>query len=275
MLHVINLDGANARLADVVAGHRRHLHPAGIGLTRFRACDRAEADALRIPGGITPVEKACFVSHARCLRQAVRDGAMPWIVEDDVVFGASTVQRVRSALQALDGRPWDILFTDTQLTDVHAVVDLFRAWRGIGDSGRTRLLDLTGMAWIGASSYLVNPASVPRLLACIEAARSLDLAWDIWLKVVAGQAGFTCLSVFPFATTTAGLPSQVQSDPVAAQVAWWAAFGRMTWEHADADALDALFARLGQPDDPHARGLGRIVAAMSAMDSGCPGSGTG
>lgn len=263
-VHVINLDTATDRLSAVMASFQAHMRASGIALDRFAAVDAAQAKALRIPGTLTWAEKACFASHLRCIQVAAGASRPAWIAEDDVVFGRQTQRRLDAALAAIGDRPWDLLFTNIHATSASGMADLFRIDRKLRAKGATDVLDLADMAFIGAPSYLVNPASVARILDLAERCHRLDMAWDIWLKYLAGTGQLTCLCVLPFATCVAEeAPTQIQPDAFKHQIGWWTAFSRLMWDGTDPAALDRELAGLevGSTDERAAR-LGRIVAGL-------------
>ncbi len=264
-IHVINLDRSPQRLQAVLDSFDRHLGGSGVALNRFVAIDAAEAEALAVPGRLSWSEKACFLSHARCL-EAARVGARQshvWIAEDDVAFGPQTRQRLASALEALQGRDWDILFTDLFATEPHGMIELFQLWRRATRDAEVRLLDLGKMAFASATSYIVNAGSVDKLLGLYRTCASLNMGVDIWFKELAGTGQAGCCCVVPFATTVADVQSQIQPGHSSGHLAWWYAFRWLLWEGTDPASLDPLLDHLERGfADPHAARAGRILGGM-------------
>ncbi|AKC85898.1 glycosyltransferase family 25 protein [Pseudoxanthomonas suwonensis] len=268
-IHVINLDRARERMASVVRSYDAHLGDSGIALNRFVAVDAAEAARLGTPGTLNWAEKACCISHGRCL-QAAADPAYPaWIAEDDVAFGPWTLRRIREALAEVGDRPWDVLLTDIYATDVHGMVDLFRLRRRLLAERRTKLIDLRGMAFASATSYLVNASSIPKVIGLLQERTQLDMVPDIWMKTLAGAGKLICLGVFPFATTVADTPTQIQPESSSRELGWWTAYRWLLWDGTDPAWLEGKLAALETGSrDPESALLGRILAGtMSEADS--------
>lgn len=264
-LHVINLARAGERLDAVLSSFDRHLAASGIALDRFAAIDAAEAERRNTRGALVWAEKACFLSHAASLAAAaVADAGRPaWIVEDDVVFGPQTLARVEAALELLQGQPWDVLLTDLYVTDVNDMLELFRTQRRLAGEDKIAVLDLAGMAFAGATSYLVNPAKVAELAARLAQYEVIDLAIDIWFKREAGANRLRCHALFPFATTVADTPSQVQPSSLSRQLGWWNAYRMLLWEQTDPAHLEGMLDRLEQGfTDPRSAQMGRIVGGI-------------
>lgn len=264
-LHVINLDDSGKRLAAVLDSYDAHLAGSGIALDRFVAVGADEVARQAVPGRLSWPEKACFVSHARCLQAAAErtPGRHVWVAEDDVVFGATTVARVASALRTLEGTDWDVLLTDVFATEPFGMVELYQLWRRAMREGAVKVFDLRTLAFAGATSYLVNAGSVEKLLALYRGQARLDLGVDIWLKALAGSGRIGCYGVMPFATSVAGSPSQIQPDGSGGHLAWWYAFRWAIWDDADLARVDALLDGLEQSfDDADARRVGRILGGM-------------
>ena len=261
-IHVINLDAAHERLAVVTRGFDRYLSGTSLALNRFVAIDAAEVERRAIPGRMDWGGKACFASHAQCLQAAANRAAPVWIVEDDVVFGPGTIPRIEAALEILDGREWDILFTDISVTEPHSLVELFLLWRRRAGAGSVQVLDLREMAFAGTPSYLVNPRSVDKLRGLYVGCESLDAGVDIWMKKLAGSGQVICCCIFPFATTVATFPSQIRND-YQELTTWWTAFSRMLWDGDDPGAFDGWLDTLEQGFvEADAARAGRILAAM-------------
>lgn len=268
-IHVINLDRAHERMAAVLRSYDAHLGGSGIALNRFAAVDAGEAARLGTPGTLNWAEKACCISHGRCLEAAAVPGYPAWIAEDDVAFGPCTLRRIHEALAEVGDRPWDILLTDIYSTDAHAMVDLFRLRRRLLAERRTKLLDLRGMAFASATSYLVNASSIPKVLGLLQDSTHLDMVPDIWMKARAGAGELICLGVFPFATTVADAPTQIQAESSGRELGWWTAYRWLLWDHTDPAWLEGKLAALeAGRSDPESLLLGRILAGtMSEADS--------
>ncbi len=267
-LHVINLARAGERLDAVLSSFDRHLAASGIALNRFAAIDAAEAERRNAPGALTWAEKACFLSHAASLAAAADARSPVWIVEDDVVFGPQTLARVEAALELLQGQPWDVLLTDLYVTDLNDMLELFRTQRRLAGEGKIAVLDLAGMAFAGSTSYLVNPAKVAELARRLAQYEVIDLAFDIWFKREAGAKRLRCHALFPFATTVADTPSQVQPSSMSRQLGWWNAYRMLLWEQTDPAHLDGILDRLDHVlTDKRSAQLGRIVGGILSEDS--------
>lgn len=75
--------------------------------------------------------------------------------------------------------------------------------------------------------------------------------------------------MFPFATTVADIPSQVQPASIARELGWWNAYRLLLWEGCEADQMDALLDRLehahtGFSTDAASARMGRVVPGLLA-----------
>ncbi len=266
-VHVINLDCATARLEGMLAGFDSHLAGSGLALNRFAAVDVAYVQAAAVPGALRWAEKACFLSHARCLASATGGNTPVWIVEDDVLFGPATLPRLRAALDRLAGQRWDVLATDLLIVEPHGMIDLFRMSRDAQATGRTDVLELDNMNFIATGSYLVHPDAIAPLLTRMRALSRLDMAIDVWLREEMRQGRLISRAVLPFATAADWARTQIQPEAARRPLAWWTAFRRLLWQHDDRDALDRHLQALEDEyagADADARRLGRILAGMLA-----------
>jgi GR25 family glycosyltransferase involved in LPS biosynthesis len=203
--YYINLDRSAERRARLEADLAAHSLQGAFA--RFSGVDgRALA-----PGAspLKPGEIGCFRSHLGALRAARAAGGVAHILEDDVIVSdlAGSFGAAMTATGQFDR--FDILFTDTflppdlmQLRFFKQTFDKAHALRTQGQSD-FRVLDISRYPFACASSYLVAPRALDRLIAALEAhdAGGASLPVDILFRALANQGDIRAGCVFPFITS--------------------------------------------------------------------------
>lgn len=257
---VINLASATGRWAAVEASHRAHLGDA-VELVRIEAIGTTEVQAAGIRGRLSPAEKGCYLSHLDALKKAATaPSQIHWIAEDDVVFGPSTRTRLTSVLEKLAHTRWDILFTDVIVAGAASAIDVWTRARRQQELGGTGFMNLSGVAFGGTMSYLVNAHAAARILRLTAEAAELNLAWDVMLRALGQQGKLTELVTLPFLTQASRAPSQIQPDPD--QVASWGNLRDLLFCDADLDAIESRLAS-GAPPSQQAMIFGHLMATMA------------
>ena len=177
----------------------------------YRRFAAAEGNVRGFPKSpLTDGEIGCFTSHYSVLEHHAGAGLPLHVVEDDVVFSRFTHEVVAyAAAHMLDD--YDLLFTDvafdlakTNILDLVHARRLFEQHVTRDRDGNPTAVTLTTIPYTaGASSYIVNPRSIPRLLAIYhEALASADCPpFDLLLKRKADEQRIRVACLFPFVTS--------------------------------------------------------------------------
>ena len=186
---------------------------------RFEAIDGRALSEMRSP--LSPGERGCFMSHYHCIVEGAEGERHLHIVEDDVVFAPQTPFLLGGATSA-PVHSWDILFTDIFIpTSLNAVYNFMQAYRDSGMVDQQRLpidhrmpsavafLELKGIGFAGATSYVVNRNSRHKLRRLLDA--ELDRGPDEPIDMVyrklsnAGEIKVACTIPFLTSITSASL----------------------------------------------------------------------
>jgi GR25 family glycosyltransferase involved in LPS biosynthesis len=262
----INLDRATerrARIEDNFAAHRRD----GWELERFSAIDIRYIEQHQIKGSIRPAEKGCFVSHKHII-EANLDASAPFlIVEDDTVFGPSTVETIENFLTVSDKYDWDVIFTDVCIPNAGTMIDLIQLRHELAPIEQVRLLNLGDFLFAGSSSYLVNHRAVSKLAALMEEQGELNLPYDLFLRRMVYTKRLKGLVFFPFITSLSADSdaSDIQQGASVDQV--WNAFRKMVWVDRDLDAVRPGLAKIERElCDDESRLFATLFAALASKN---------
>jgi GR25 family glycosyltransferase involved in LPS biosynthesis len=256
---VINLAEATDRWQSVSESHRLYVGEK-VPLSRLTAADKASPLVQAAEGKLTPAEKGCLLSHVAALRQcASLAGTFHWIAEDDVAFGPSTLARLGALLSQLARGNWDILFTDVMVAGPASALDVWGHFLSHQRRESTGILDLSGVAFGGTTSYIVNARSIPRILALVEGIRALDTPWDLLLRRFSQDKKLSVLTTLPFLTRASRAPSQIQAQTEL--IDWWSALRDLMFCDADVEATARRLDELTQPATM-AMLFGRIMGGM-------------
>jgi GR25 family glycosyltransferase involved in LPS biosynthesis len=257
----INLDGAVERRAAMETSLAKL---PSLQVSRLAAVGAQEA--AHTPGKLRPPEKGCFLSHLRVIEQTVDDDDPVLVLEDDVVISPRFPSMVAQALSQPD---WDILFTDVGIGATGPMLTLARAKHELTAADAFRLVDLAGLPFFGATSYIVRPQAKARLLAALREQVELNLPYDLCLRRLVHTGRLKASVCFPFATSAGDLEaSQIQVDENAFADLTFSTFRRLMYVDADM----ALTRRLAQPlldraaRDPAAELTGLLFWALTSAD---------
>jgi GR25 family glycosyltransferase involved in LPS biosynthesis len=204
---------------------------------RWALCrvDAIPAHAVaQVPGRLRDSEKACFQSHIKAIEMAKQSPGHVLIAEDDLQFGARSLQKIENALRLVPEGSWDIIFTDVCITNTHAMLDLLMLRRGA--AGGFKLINLARLPFAGATAYIVNRASKDKVIEVVSHGGPLEIPYDINLQQAIRDNKLRGFVTFPFATTLSPYAenSQVRQSQ-SAQEAAMNAFRRLMWLERDID----------------------------------------
>src|SRR5947209_10410094 len=201
--YVINLARSPGRWAAMA----QRLAAAGAG-DRYRRFEAVDGRTACPPGraDLDPGVLGCWLSHTG-VWDLGRDGpAHLHCLEDDVDLGPGFVARLEAVLAHADARlpAWDLIYTDVHVPvspaafrELAAHVTRYRR------DGVISLADLRGVAFAGATSYLVNRRAVGRL-AGMAAGRWADgTPVDLFLRRLVRDGALTAFVTVPFLTAPA------------------------------------------------------------------------
>jgi hypothetical protein len=228
--HYINLDRATERRRAIENNFNTH-RGAGWTLSRFAAIDQAYVRANAVPGALHPAEKACFLSHSRLIASQLGAARPFLIMEDDAVIGRRTCRLIDGFLSTQTAPTWDILFTNISVAQLSAMTQLVTLCNRLAETRSVSLVDLKGVFFHGAVSYILNPASLGRIHAALDEAPSLDLAFDNRLRELIQAGTLRGFAFVPFLTALSdlNLRSQIRSIEPGSVNLVWHAFSRLLW----------------------------------------------
>ena len=267
----INLDSAADRRAFVEENFRAN-NALGWTLERAPAIDKASLAASDITfAGISDVEASCFASHARTLRANAQAADDLMVVEDDVMFGPESERIIGGIVDKAPRDKWDILFTDLVVPGVSTMLALYDMRRASG--GKMRLIDIAGLSpdpkivpVSGATAYVVNRESLPKLAAELSAITHITAPYDIHLWHRIATKTLLAHAIFPFPTTISPFAdaTQIHTPEAFTTDLLWNAFRRLVWVHSDGKDAEATLARIDPKhfDDKPAEIMSKIVNGM-------------
>ena len=203
--YYINLDRSPDRRANM----ERQFDAFGLGRTyrRFAAIDGATWPPRP---GIRPGERGIFQSHISVLAEGGKSGRPIHIVEDDIILSPYAAPAINLIVRNGVIDQYDLIFSETLVPpDLRAL----RQFKSIYDKAmvagmgfnlaRLQIIDLATIRFSGATSYVVNPRSVERILGIYQEhwAKGPVAAFDFVLReeVQAGRLKAAC--AFPFVTS--------------------------------------------------------------------------
>ena len=105
------------------------LAPDNWSIERFNAIDKDFVFETKTSGKLRPGAKACFMSHAKVIRESKNADGHILILEDDAQFGPSSFSVIDSFIREDSHPQWDILFTDVGIPSPSVMIDLLKARR--------------------------------------------------------------------------------------------------------------------------------------------------
>jgi GR25 family glycosyltransferase involved in LPS biosynthesis len=262
----INLKSAADRRLELEK-NIRSIQPNPWTIERFDAIDINHIKTINLPGKIRPSEKACFLSHVSVLEEMrSKNPKEPFIVwEDDVVIGEISHIAISQFLKQIHPNQWDILYTDLIIPDLKSMLDLFILRKKLKSQNQIEIIDLTNHIFAGATSYLINPDSLDKILKPLKDLQSINEPFDLILRRLIHQKAIRGHALFPFATTVSNnsLNSQIQPDSTIGTDLAWTIFRKLMWAEASPEDLYVLSNRLSSlHPDPESSIMGMIAASI-------------
>jgi GR25 family glycosyltransferase involved in LPS biosynthesis len=215
----INLDRAEER-QRALAGELRRLELDGV-YQRFPAID---GQTIPRKGKLTRGETAIFRSHVEATKRAAGSPRFLHILEDDAVLSEHLAPVVTYAISRRLLDNFDLIFLDVgvyaDLASMKSLEAIARQALEKAESGTIapsdfRLVDLRKVKFFAASSYLVNPRSVGRLVTAYEKEWASDtiLPLDNFMMREIGAGTIKAACILPMVTTVrADVASQSGRD---------------------------------------------------------------
>lgn len=231
--------------------------------TRVEAVTPATLDPVRAVSGLTRGENACYQSHRRVMELAAAGGGHALVLEDDVELAPRSAGLIEGALQSLPATAWDLLFTDVAIPDPEPMLQLFLLRRRAIAEGRIHVLNLAGLPFCGTTAYVINGASLARVMAATNA-NPHGLPYDLLLRQAIFDGQLSGRLIFPFPTTVSAAAdaSQIQAASVQGTDLLWNAYRRLMWIGQDLARVEATLASLPvTSSDAESELMGRILAA--------------
>jgi len=227
----INLASAADRKDKIETNFQACKKP-GWTLSRFAAIDTDYVKNQNIQGRAKPAEKACFLSHKILIGSKLAEGKTFFILEDDAIFGARTCDLVDTILRQNRNLDWDILFTDVCIPEITTMFELLKYRRKLGSEKlEIAFMDLSKTVFAGSTAYLVNAKSRQKIYDLLDAARAVDLPYDLYLRQLIRNSLLKGFSLFPFVTSLSDFSeaSQIRSMDVTTIEFAWNMFRKMIW----------------------------------------------
>lgn len=178
---------------------------------RFAAVDGRDLDLSR--ASIGPGEYGCFLSHYQCIKETMGEDVHLHIVEDDVVFGPSTIDLIDQTMED-SFRSAQMTFTDIFVAgNLATMVGLMNYYRLSGileiTPGERRwpkfvnFFDLQGASFAGSSSYFLHKDARAPMLSLMEAelAAGPTVPVDGFFQRIVQAKEFTACCTLPFLTS--------------------------------------------------------------------------
>jgi len=263
----INLEAQAERKAALEDSFARCCQVPDWKLQRFSAVDSAYVAANRIPGTISSGAKGCFLSHQHILRANLGDEEDIFMLEDDALFSPKTFLYLPQILESLRERDWDILFTDTLILEIPAMISLINMRRQLMPANEVTMFDLAGLVFAGSTAYVVNGRSKRKLSGLLDVVTEHNAPYDLFLRKVIHDGGLKAYACFPFLTSVSehANASQIQTEDGQVSLVLWNTFRRMIWIDRSLDEnrelLQAIEARTV---DDETQMFGSILMAMAS-----------
>lgn len=264
----INLDSAIQRKHHIENNFAAVKKPDW-NLTRFAAIDTDHVRNRNILGKARPAEKACLLSHKELLARNLANDKTIFILEDDAVIGARSCALIDKVLSRNKVLEWDILFTDVCITELVTMLELLKYRRDLAAKKiEVAFLDLSKVIFGGSTAYLVNARSKQKIYNMLEAAKEIDLPYDLYLRQLAHRSAIKAFSLFPFVTSLSDFSdtSQIKTaNAFSADVAW-NMFRKMIWLERDLTSCKAALESFEKSYcDDELVAFGSLFAVMAAI----------
>ena len=235
----INLEEQTARRTSVESNFRDAC-PPGWSMSRIPAVSTRDVERQEVQGSLRPAEKACFLSHLKALEHGLTRAGHVLIAEDDILFGTESAPLIERAVSAALDTSWDVIYTDVCITGVHAMIELFQLRRALAAQQGSRLINLKGISFAAATSYVVNHRSKHKVYDLLRDHHPLNIPLDLLLRQQIHDGKLNACVVFPFATSLSRYAddSQVQVGTGCLTDLVWNSFRRAMWVERDLDVVE-------------------------------------
>ena len=227
----VNLDSAVDRRNKLEANFQACKKP-GWTLSRFAAIDTEYIKNQNVQGRARPAEKACFVSHRVLIGSERAAGKTFLILEDDAILGVRTCNLIDMILHRNRNLDWDILFTDVCIPQMSTMFDLLKYRRELtAKKIDIAFMDLSKTVFAGSTAYLVNAKSRQKIYDLLEAAKEIDIPYDLYLRHLIRSSVLKGFSLFPFVTSLSDFSeeSQIRTMNITTVDFAWNMFRKMIW----------------------------------------------
>ena len=144
----------------------------------------------------------CWLSHQAVWREGQKTGQHLHVLEDDAVIGPSLMPMLKEL--DLDEHGWDLLFTDVYFhppPTPEQFASLMRWMQTFSEKKQITLVDLRELPFTGTTSYLVNRASIKKLLDLTDGQWKLNRTFDVMLQILVREGRILARTTIPFLTT--------------------------------------------------------------------------
>lgn len=259
----INLDQAKKRRQMLEQNFARFASPHWT-LERFPAVDTQALQIRNITGRLRPTEMACGVSHLDLMRAKRTEPAPFLILEDDALFGPHSCQTLSEAVARLEEQDtWDILFPDLCIVQIGVMSDLLALRRHLIREGKFRILDPSRWAFSSATSYILHPRAIPKILSAEP--KTWTLPYDLLLRQLVQEGRLRARCIFPFALSleeTSNQSTITPGDETRTGFIWYL-FRRMIWRDGNYEEHLADVDNVSQGLSSETWAYARLWAAMA------------
>jgi GR25 family glycosyltransferase involved in LPS biosynthesis len=260
----INLDAAPRRRQSLEDNFARHAGQ-GWSLERFVALGTDVVSARHLKGHLRPSEMACALSHFELLRQKRDETDAFLVLEDDALFGPNSCRTMRDSVDWLNAHEeWDLLFPDLCIAQIGVMADLLALRRQLMAKGQTRILNPRGMAFSSATSYILHPRAIPKILSATPKGE-WNVPYDLLLRQLVQEGRLRARYIFPFAMSlqeTSNSSTITPGDETRTGFVWYL-FRRMVWRDGDYEQHIADTQIVAQNLDSETWAYARLWAAMA------------
>ena len=262
----INLASAVQRKINLENNFHKNQRP-GWTLSRIAAVDTEFVKSQNVAGGCSAPEKACFLSHKKAIGLNPDDRKSAFILEDDALFGAQSCAIIDDTLKKNRDLDWDILYTDVCIPTAATMLDLIKLRQTLAQTNRISLMDLSKMAFAGATAYIVNAKSKRKVFELLDAEAAINVPYDLVLRNLIFASSLKGFTLFPFVTSLSDLSesSQIQKTDAQVTALVWNTFRKMIWTERNLGdcraALASIEASLG---DDESKAFSVLFSAMAS-----------
>jgi GR25 family glycosyltransferase involved in LPS biosynthesis len=237
-------------------------------LTRIPAVGTVyiEERNLNLTGRLSKSEKACILSHCKAISQPY-DERPAMILEDDVHFGRHTCKIIEYMLNNTVLPEWDIIYTDVIVPNLNGMLSLVKLRRVLSQKSEFTftLLQLNNHSFAGATAYILNSQTRPKLLSLIHDNKYFNIQVDLLLPTFIRQGELKSYVIFPSVTTVSehSYISSIQPTDAVGADTIWNLFRELVWHERNLNEMEARMELVNKRlTDKEAKYFGQIVGFM-------------